>query len=391
MSTAEQQGDFSPADCDKEFWDCLVIGAGPAGAVAAALLAGRGWHVLLVERAHWPREKACGGCLNAAAVGLLEHLGLGGVIGKCGGNGRAITRFELRLGRRRLEIPLPAGVAIARQEFDARLVDEAIARGCRFAPETSARILPQESEQFRSVRLNCGGEPRDVRAKIVLACDGLGGNSLAGEPWAKVHRDRLVRLGFSATANESRVAALIPGGVIAMHVGDGGYVGVVRLGGDRVHIGAAISPKMCNQKHGPAAVIREILSASEFSLPVTALPAEFAGTGPLCVRRPCVAGPRVLAVGDACGYAEPFTGEGISWAIRGAIEAAAILPEQPDQWDGRSCGRWQERYECEIRARQCWCRRLRMLIHRPALGGACMRFAAHFPGAAAQLAQRISA
>ena len=65
------------ADVSAHVWEAVVIGAGPAGAVAARELAHQGLSVLLVDKARFPRRKVCGGCLNAAVLMLLEQIGLG--------------------------------------------------------------------------------------------------------------------------------------------------------------------------------------------------------------------------------------------------------------------------------------------------------------------------
>ena len=57
--------------------DALVIGAGPAGASTAILLAQAGWRVVLVERQVYPRQKVCGECLTAGSLALLDKLGVG--------------------------------------------------------------------------------------------------------------------------------------------------------------------------------------------------------------------------------------------------------------------------------------------------------------------------
>ena len=62
-------------------WQVAVIGAGPAGCVAAGILAGAGRRVLLVEKSPWPREKVCGGCLNHSAMQTLRKAGMGGALG----------------------------------------------------------------------------------------------------------------------------------------------------------------------------------------------------------------------------------------------------------------------------------------------------------------------
>mgnify|MGYP003352575700 CR=1 FL=1 len=92
--------------------DVIVIGAGPAGSVAARQLALSGRQVLLLDKKRFPRRKVCGACLNYSAVTLLDEIGLGGVLRD--GDGPEIRRFELRADSRRLSLPLPSGRAISR-------------------------------------------------------------------------------------------------------------------------------------------------------------------------------------------------------------------------------------------------------------------------------------
>jgi hypothetical protein len=169
-----------------------------------------------------------------------------------------------------------------------------------------------------------------------------------------------------------------------------GYLGLVRLSPTTIHLGASLRPNLCNASHGPLSVIRSILASCNFPL---TLPTEtpFTGTGPLTSHRKTVAGHRVLAVGDACGYVEPFTGEGISWAIRAAIAATTLLPENPADWPADLPAQWQKKYTEEIAHRQRWCRRLRTILHRPRLASACMNLATWLPWIPKQMAHAISA
>ena len=85
-------------------WDAAVIGAGPAGALAACLLARKGKRVLLLDRSPFPREKACGCCLNPIGVKLLQDLGLGTILA----DATQLDRLLLRLPSRTLTFTLPA-------------------------------------------------------------------------------------------------------------------------------------------------------------------------------------------------------------------------------------------------------------------------------------------
>src|SRR5262245_37868697 len=106
-----------------DLWDVAVVGAGPAGSVAAAELARRRASVLLVEAATLPRPKVCGCCLNGGGLAAVEAAGLSGV--PAGLRAVPVARFRLGAGGRRAEVPLPTGVAVSREAFDTELAREA--------------------------------------------------------------------------------------------------------------------------------------------------------------------------------------------------------------------------------------------------------------------------
>src|SRR5690348_16494808 len=81
-------------------WDVVVVGAGVAGAISALHLARSQLRVLLVEKSRWPREKVCGGCLNAAALRALANAGVALK------DGCDYTRMRLACGTRAAEFPL---------------------------------------------------------------------------------------------------------------------------------------------------------------------------------------------------------------------------------------------------------------------------------------------
>jgi flavin-dependent dehydrogenase len=369
-----------------------------AGGVVATLLGQRGWRVLVVERQSWPRDKACGGCLNAAGVRMLRSVGLAELLS----GATPLTRFEMHHGRRHVSVAVPAGVAIARREFDARLVESALRSGVggaegggvRFVTNCNARIMEEDAE-FRTVRLKRDGEELDVRGRVVFACDGVQGSSLQEQPWAAWQAAEASWIGVAATMHSAEGGALermVAPGAIGMFLAarGEGYVGVVRQGAGRVHVGAAVSPLACNRAQGAARVLGEILARYDVGLAglegIT-----FEGTRPLTGRRRGIAGRRVLVVGDSCGYVEPFTGEGMSWAIRGAISAVSLLPLHLEAWEDRWEREWEALHAREVERRQRWCWRVRGVVRRPKLSGACMSAARAMPGLARWVARRIGA
>src|SRR5262245_51129538 len=123
---------------DRERWDAVVIGAGPAGSVAARLLALGGARVLLVERKAFPRRKVCGACWNASGLELLGALGAGEQIQ--GLSGSTLGEFHMRSPAAEICVPMPEGLAVSRAAMDAVLTQHAIEAGVCFRPNLRAVV-----------------------------------------------------------------------------------------------------------------------------------------------------------------------------------------------------------------------------------------------------------
>jgi menaquinone-9 beta-reductase len=364
-------------------WDVAIIGAGPAGGVAAALLSQRGRRVLLIERSAWPREKVCGGCLNAAAVEFLHEAGLGSALS----GSQPLRRVAWHVGRQSVELPAPGGAAILRSEMDAAIVATAVERGCTFLPGVSATLLPGcNDDVHRFISLKDADGSVTIRAGAVLACDGIAGASLTAEPWAKWRIKPGAWIGVSTTCHHWPTE--IRTGTIHMHVGRGGYVGLVRLSDGRTHLAAALDPAACKSTGGPAPLIEKIFGSCGQE---SSLSSRFRGTGELTRRREHLGGYRVLAVGDACGYVEPFTGEGMSWAIASAREAVEILPPAGAGWPASLADEWQSRHRATIARAQRICRTLRPMMHHPALVAAAVSLGRAIPAVGSFIAGRVGA
>ena len=111
-------------------------------------------------------------------------------------------------------------------------------------------------------------------------------------------------------------------GTIYMAVGRDGYVGLTRVGGQQLNISAALD-RAAVKESSPAEVCRRIITGADFPVCHEMLAADWRGTVGLTRRRKKLAATRLFAVGDAAGYVEPFTGEGMSWAIRSGL---AVVP-----------------------------------------------------------------
>src|SRR5436189_2616417 len=120
--------------------DVLIVGAGPAGSVAATVLARAGARVRLVDRATFPRDKLCGDTVNPGTLALLRRLGVAGGVERCG-----LPVAGMRVTGRNgtiVEATYPralSGRAIRRRDLDALLVNAAVAAGCDFEPCVAVR------------------------------------------------------------------------------------------------------------------------------------------------------------------------------------------------------------------------------------------------------------
>lgn len=327
---------WSTVAANDRLWDVVVLGAGPAGAIAARQLARRGCRVLLVEKAPLPRMKVCGGCLGGAALDQLEAAGLGGLPQRCGGV--VLRSMQLASGGSVAEIPIGRRIAVSRQTFDAALVDEAVHAGVAVCDETTGQLHAATDPGSRRVTLRSGGVTITTRARAVLLATGVAPRH-AG---LTTHARRSSRIGLGAIVDLAAGDFVSP--VLRMACGNDGYVGVAALAGRRLDVAAAVDPQALSAARSPANLVERILREAGLP-PVSGLEtATWRGTPALTHQTRPVGNYRCLLIGDAAGYVEPFTGQGIGWAIQSALAASALVPDFLDTWDESVARRWQRVY-----------------------------------------------
>ncbi len=349
-------------DAAGRHWGAVVVGAGPAGSLAARQLACRGVRVLLVDRAAFPRGKVCGCCLNGAALAALTAAGLPGLATSCG----AVPLHQIKLasGPWSAAVPLEGGVALSRERFDAALVSEAINAGAAFLPDTWAALGPATAD-YREVRLRRSGHEVTARAGVVLAADGLSGGFLARARLADSPPVRGSRLGAGVVCADG--PDFYRPGVVYMTCGAHGYLGLVRLEDGRLDLAAALDVTWLKTCGGAGGAAARLLDAAGWPAPQNLLRLPWHGT-PALTRRPSRrAAERVFALGDAAGYVEPFTGEGMAWALSAAVDLAPLAARAADHWEPRFARVWARRFQRLVVRSQIACRAAAFVLRRPLL------------------------
>jgi flavin-dependent dehydrogenase len=350
--------------------EVVVAGGGPAGAATAALLAAEGVDVVLVDRARFPREKPCAEFLSPGTVAALDRLGVLADAGRAGAWQEGMRIVAPRAAFTLCYDADRRGLGIARPVLDSLLLARARMTGACVREGVTVVAAVRERGAVSGVRVRDGGGRQSVvRSSVVVAADGLRSpvaRSLALEREPRWPR----RLGLVARV---RGAPASPFGVMA--VGAEGYCGVASVGGDETSVGLAVSPTA----RRPGETASELFDRSLESL----APARHAlggavrsggirGASPLARRVTRVSGPGYLLVGDAAGFTDPFTGEGVHRALRGAELAAdavrrALARRDRDPVDYASARR--DAFGAKERA----CLAVQALLARPLLLEYCLR------------------
>jgi flavin-dependent dehydrogenase len=367
-------------------WDAVVVGAGPAGATAARELARRGLGVLLVDRAAFPRYKVCGCCLNVRALATLARLGLASRLVPAG----AVPLACARLAGRGCQatVPLPGGMALSREAFDATLVAAAIEAGAAFLPETRA-TLSDLAPTARAVFLHQDGHTDQVPAGVVLAADGLAGTLLAGEPGFRRIATRAARIGAGVLAADA--PACYQPGTIYLACGTDGYVGLVRVEDGRLDLAAAFDAAAVRRCGRPGRVAAAVLDEVGWPAPSQLPDLPWRGTPTLTRRAERPAAERVLVLGDAAGYVEPFTGEGMAWALTAGVAVAPLAERAAQQWTPSLADEWSRVFRRVVARRQVLCRIVAAVLRRPVLVRAIIRTLAVLPTLSAPVVRHLNA
>lgn len=315
-------------------FDVAVIGAGPAGSATATCLAREGWHVVIVDRSIFPRDKPCAEALSPATEPLLAELGaletiLKGRPARLRGfriyapNGKyfwgdfAATRDAA--GKRLFE----TGLVVPRMRLDAALLDAARRAGAEVREGWRLAALARANGVW-SLRSVTGEE---LRARLLIAADGV--HSTVAQR-LKLHETGRLRK-VALVAHMRGIAGLDDYG--EMHVANRRYVGLAPLQSPEVgtlcNVAMVVDEMRERQKLAgrPQPFLLEALHTFprlRGRLDAIEVVRKTLAISRIHVRARRITDDGLLLVGDAAGYYDPFTGEGIYGALASAKLAAEV-------------------------------------------------------------------
>jgi flavin-dependent dehydrogenase len=316
---------------------------------------------------------------------VLESIGLGNLPSRLGGV--PLNRLRLGIGGRFQELPLPRGAAVSRLRLDDALVDAAIDAGACFLGDARASIAGPSADA-RRVRLARRDVATTVSARVVVAASGLGGIGPADDLTVRTRVDRRSRIGSSCTVAD--FPAFYEPRTIFMAVGKGGYVGLVRIEDGGLNAAAAFERRYLRDCGGPGAAAARLLSTSGFPAVPALGDAEWRGTVALTRTTRPVAARRVFLVGDATGYVEPFTGEGMAWALMSALAVEGLAARAVQSWDPSLERSWSIAHDRLLAGRRRKCRASALLLRNPTLAALAFATASRLPGPTRRIIGRMN-
>ncbi len=366
----------------------IIVGAGPAGSVLAGLLAQRGIETLLLDKATFPREKICGDYLSPGTVRILEQLNLLDLVCSAGAQhlrGMTVTSpdgttftaaFPVTTEANRTP---PFALSISRTVLDSLLLNWTRRLGVRCVEGFRVTDLIWNDGRVGGVTGIGPGGPQTYRGRIVIGADGR--DSVVARrldlrrPHPTLHRMALVTYYVGARCN----VPLRDHGMISL--GDRSYCILNPIGERLTNAAIVVDQGIVQHRHGQ---LDELFDDTLRAFPLTLNVLRDAARrgpvrclGPLAFRASRSAQAGALLIGDAAGFYDPFTGEGVGHALNSATLAASEIASAFADGDDGLTEAHLERFDVEQRTTLASRQRLRaalqMIIRRPGVANTVAR------------------
>ena len=313
--------------------DVAIVGASVAGAAAAIHLARRGYGVEVLEQGAFPRRKACGEGLFAGGVAELRKLG---VLDDVLADSRIISSMRFRLDDVAVEAPMPAMdepyIGVRREVLDSRLYEAALREGARVRTGVQVRRASREGQRFL-LETTQGL----VEARVIVAADGV--NSRLRHD-AGLHLNAPARR-FGVSAH-LQVAAEPPPRIDVIF-GKEQELYLTPVSRDVINVAFLCGqPTSLTFKGNLGTRFLELIGQAGIEGDLIDDPLI---SGPFPARASRLWRDNLVLTGDAAGFFDPITGEGLSLALRSAVLCADAVAGHLQDDDSAF-----ERYGKQVRA-----------------------------------------
>ncbi len=369
--------------------DVIVVGAGPAGAATAILLAERGLEVVVLDRARFPRPKLCGEYLSPEAARILDRLGVLKAVDAAGAAPLQGMRITAPDGTVVGGAYGPIGpwrpyrgyaLGVSRATLDAVLVDRLRALPVDFREHTRVTDLLREGQQVVGVSaVDAAGRAQSLLARLVVGADGRGSVVAHRLGCRRPHRLRRMAL----VTYVRSIADCRDVGEIFIDPPD--YAILNPLAPGRVNMSLVVpldhvapwSDRLDAFFEARVKQLRYLarrVADAEPTVPVQAM-------GPLAYT---VSPPRqggVLLVGDAAGFYDPLTGEGVFSALRAAELAAETTTDafRAGDWSWTALAGYERARRAAFAAKERFTRVLQFVVRRRRLADLTAHLLARHP------------
>jgi geranylgeranyl reductase family protein len=355
-----------------EIFDVAIVGGGPAGSVCAAFCARAGLRALVLEREKFPREKVCGDCLNPSCWPVLERLGLVHRVRDLPHSKLESVEF-IAIDGHKVNIDLPTGddceLSVKRSLFDDLLLKRARELGAHVREGTTVTTLVHdENWTFETA------SGKDFSARILVGADGR--NSTVARLCNLLPRPARERVALQAHIPLPRNF----GRRVVLQFLPEGYSGQAPVNEAELNLCLVGTPPTISRLRRWAERHFEITSDQPWRTitPLTRSPV------------PC-AHENLLFIGDAARVVEPFTGEGIYYAMRSGELAATAISKTIRGEDQEGTLREFTRACAEMYRGRLWINGLaRAAVLRPRLGSLFVHAAIIQPSMLRLLTRKIA-
>ncbi len=357
--------------------DVLIIGAGPAGSATALFLARAGYDVILLDRAAFPRDKSCGEYLTPGAAALLRDE-LGVLPGLMAAGAARLTRETVVPHRARAFSGTTDALACPRTVTDKVLRDAAEAAGARVIEGVNVRrILRDGSGICGAAGTDADGTEREFRARVTVGADGT--RSLLAREMAVVRP--IPRLQRIALVTHYKTADASPESAVTMHLprdrsdaccGVGAACGPDGTRNVNIVVPLSEAPRMAGRRQAYFEERLRVSFPQVWEWVQNASPAgPLQSVGCFGHHTTRATDDGAVLVGDAATFINPFTGEGVFFALRGAHLAAQAIGESLARGDisRQALSVYDAARRTELLPRYRLCDAVQRVVHSPALLG----------------------